>query len=267
MKNMKQRVISGAMAGVLAVSLAVPAFAAGKSTKVTGTYKDIPISVVVPTTGTVTINPYGLPVNVEKSDGKLVAFSGQQITSAPMAIKNQGSVSLAVGASVTGALKTGSTMTLAAATTKGDSSASPAVPAATTKTAFVKLQVAGLSGNTWKVADDDALADKIIEEAAKNATWTAAQDGPVVELGKTNNSDPDTPLATLLPAVMDPTTGEFSTYNGTTSGSSIALFRLSGDCVTAPKKGTGDAATADPWTSKDGFDTTIAFTFTPSANP
>ena len=52
MKNMKQRVISGAMAGVLAVSLAVPAFAAGKSTKVTGTYKDIPISVVVPTTGT-----------------------------------------------------------------------------------------------------------------------------------------------------------------------------------------------------------------------
>ena len=252
MKNMKQRVISGAMAGVLAVSLAVPAFAAGKSTKVTGTYKDIPISVVVPTTGTVTINPYGLPVNVEKSDGKLVAFSGQQITSAPMAIKNQGSVSLEVGASVTGALKTGSTMTLAAATTK---------------TAFVKLQVAGLSGNTWKVADDDALADKIIEEAAKDATWTAAQDGPVVELGKTNNSDPDTPLATLLPAVMDPTTGEFSTYNGTTSGSSIALFRLSGDCVTAPKKGTGDAATADPWTSKDGFDTTIAFTFTPSANP
>lgn len=265
MKNLKTRILSGVMAGVLAASMAVPAFASGKTTKVTGTYKDIPISVVVPTTGTVTINPYKLPVNVEKSTGASVAFSGQQITSAPMSIKNQGSVSLDVAATVTGALKTGSTMTLAAATTEGDSSATPAVPAATTKTAYVYLQVATLTGTKFKVADDDALADLIIDAAADEAnTWTAAVDGPVVAVGTTNASDADTPLATLLPAVMDATTGEFSTYNGTSSGSSIAVFRLTGDCVTAPMKGTGSAAVADPWTSKDGFDTTIVFSFTPT---
>lgn len=39
MKNLKQRIASGALAGALAVSLAVPAFASSKnSTKVTGTY-------------------------------------------------------------------------------------------------------------------------------------------------------------------------------------------------------------------------------------
>ncbi len=267
MKNLKTRIISGALAGVLAVSMAVPAFASGKSTKVTGTYKDIPISVVVPTTGTVTINPYGLPVNVEKSDGKTVAFAGQQITSAPMAIKNQGSVKLEVSASVTGALKTGSTMTLAAATTKGDSTASPAVPAATTKTAYVYLEVAGLSGTKYKLGETDALADLIIDAAAADATWSTAATGPVVEIGETNEHDVDNDgvLATLLPAVPNATTGEFETYGADANGSGIAVFRLAGDCVVSPKKGTGDTATADPWTSKDGFDTTIVFTFTPAA--
>lgn len=65
MKTMKNRVLSGAMAGVLAMSLAVPAFAADDhTTVVTGKYQDTPIAVTVPETGKAFINPYGLNIEV-----------------------------------------------------------------------------------------------------------------------------------------------------------------------------------------------------------
>ena len=61
MKNFKNRVLSGALAGALAVTMAVPAFAAANSTEITATYEEPTISVVVPQSGTAMINPYGMP--------------------------------------------------------------------------------------------------------------------------------------------------------------------------------------------------------------
>lgn len=56
MKTLKNRILSGAMAGALALSLAVPAFASN-STDITGTYQAVTIDVTVPTSGTAQINP------------------------------------------------------------------------------------------------------------------------------------------------------------------------------------------------------------------
>ena len=94
-KNMK-RFGSIIMSGVLALSLAVPAFATSNTTEITGTVQPITLRVVVPTTGAAIINPYGLPYTLGDS-----TISGQQITTtAPMVIQNRSSVALAVTANV-----------------------------------------------------------------------------------------------------------------------------------------------------------------------
>ena len=114
MKTLKNRILSGAMAGVLAMSLAVPAFAAGgtpapaaaNTTEINGTYTPITIDVVVPANGAAQINPYGLPIEVPKSSGGKVSFENQKIMTQPTAaIKNKMKVDLAVKAAVTGAIK------------------------------------------------------------------------------------------------------------------------------------------------------------------
>ena len=93
MKNLKARICSGAMAGVLALSLAVPAFAAGNTpmntqTEITATYQKVDIKVIVPQTGTALINPYGLDLKVKDAANNEVTISGQKIVTAPMSLKN-----------------------------------------------------------------------------------------------------------------------------------------------------------------------------------
>lgn len=95
-----KRFASTVMAGALALSMAAPAFATG-NVVITGTYADIEIAVEVPTTGTAQINPYGLPVTIDKSDRTTVDLVDQKITTQPMSIKNQSSIPLEIGASVT----------------------------------------------------------------------------------------------------------------------------------------------------------------------
>ena len=77
----KKRFASSVLAGTLALSLAAPALAANNTTtNIAGSYADIPIAVVVPTTGTAQINPYGLPVSITKSNDSTVDLTGQKIT-------------------------------------------------------------------------------------------------------------------------------------------------------------------------------------------
>ena len=145
MKTLKNRVLSGAMAGVLAMSLAVPAFAADNTTTVTGTYKAVTIDVTVPETGVAFINPYALEIEVPESEGSTtnVRISGQQIVSAPMAIQNKTAMDLSVSATVTGEVDlTKTDMKLATSTTKGTGAEGDAdyVAPATGKSAFVYLQ-------------------------------------------------------------------------------------------------------------------------------
>ena len=57
--NMK-RFASTTMAGVMALSLAVPAMAVDQSTVITATYAETTLDVTVPANTNATINPYGL---------------------------------------------------------------------------------------------------------------------------------------------------------------------------------------------------------------
>lgn len=140
------------LSAALSLSLTSPAFAASnKTTKITGTYQEVPIAVTVPTTGTATINPYGLPVKVmgtATTDPKeLASISGQKITTMPMAIYSKTEVGLLVGATVTGEIK-GENLKLAAA----------AIPdGTTTNTALVYLETKTSGQGEAKLAKTDSV--------------------------------------------------------------------------------------------------------------
>lgn len=251
--NMK-RFGSIAMAGALALSLTVPAFAGSattqpaNSTKITGGYEDIPVSVEVPTTGEAQLNPYGLPVTITKSDEKTVDLVGQKITTKPLSIKNQGTTALDVGASL-------------AVVPKGE--VSIAASADNDKAIKVDLEVVGLDDATLAVASTNTkLDDMLIEKFAAAATWAGASTlaAPAAAAGATTvtalSSPDNAPLATLGAATLK---GDIVNY----SKNSIALFRLTGDLAQSPKTGTTNPV-ANPWETTDGFEATIVFKFVPA---
>lgn len=250
--NMK-RFASTVMAGVLTLSLATPAFATG-NVLITGTYADIEIAVEVPTTGTAQINPYGLPVTIDKSDRTSVDLVDQKITTQPMSIKNQSSIPLEIGASVT-------------AVPKGDVEIKTSVAAADKgKQISLELQVAALNDSTLAVPTTDrTLEDKLIDKFAADATWASlatANKGvfPAAAKGATTAPTPTaySGLATVGAATIE---GNIITYGP----KSIALFRLDGFLNEAPEKTENSKQVADPWAAADGFEATVAFTFKPAA--
>lgn len=253
MKTMKNRVLSGAMAGVLAMSLAVPAFAADDhTTVVTGKYQDTPIAVTVPETGKAFINPYGLNIEVpedaeDSSNTNKTTISGQQIVSAPMAIMNQSAMDLNVNVTVTGKVAalsdaTAIPMKLATVTTKGVGAEGDDdyVAPATAKSAFVYLQA--------KTATDTSGAAAAL--ATEFAGWAASDydaDKDIIVGTKAATKEGIAVLRAATPAAG----GSSATYNA----GSIALFRLTGDCVATPKTA---------WTEEDSFEATLAFSFRPA---
>lgn len=247
--NMK-RFASMAMAGALTLSLATPAFAANNIV-ITGTYADIEIAVEVPTTGTAQINPYGLPVSIDKSDKTTVDLVGNQITTQPMSIKNQSAIPLEVGATL-------------AVVPKGDVSIVSTFTNQKGKEIAVDLEVAALNDSALAVATTDrTLEDKLIDKFAADATWSALPttsmlSAPAAAKGATTVAPASgDDLAELGAATVD---GRTTTYGP----KSIALFRLSGDLNEAPVTGSGSTATPDPWKEADGFEATVAFTFKPA---
>ena len=153
MKSLKKRILSGAMAGVLALSMAVPAFAedpapTNTTTVFTGAYQEADIAVTVPGAVEAFLNPYGLGTTVEDSEGTKVNITGQ-IVSIPNAITNESGLNLTVGATITGEIvaaegvETTQLMKFNSTTTKGvgnDPDAEGYVAPATAKTAFVQFQ-------------------------------------------------------------------------------------------------------------------------------
>lgn len=250
--NMK-RFASTVMAGVLTLSLVTPAFATS-NVVITGTYEDIDIAVEVPTTGTAQINPYGLPVTIDKSDRTSVDLVDQKFTTQPMSIKNQSSIPLEIGASVT-------------AVPKGDVEIKTTVAAADKgKQISLELQVAALNDSALAVPTTDrTLEDKLIDKFAAEATWaglTTANKGmfPAAAKGATTAPTPTScpGLATVGAATIE---GNIITYGP----KSIALFRLGGFLNEAPEKTENSKQVPDPWATADGFEATIAFTFKPAA--
>lgn len=221
--NMK-RFASTALAGALALSMAAPAFASGTSTNttnITGEYKPITLKVVVPQTGTATINPYGLPVDLDEE----TTISGQQITTgAPLVIKNQSKVALAVKAKVTGTVKGDATFD-ASAITDGE----------TDKKMNVKFEAFPAPG----VLDDSDQADL-------NAAF-AALDSANAKLTATLSTTAADATGTLVLREGD--------EDGATQDGGAAFFRLSGTVAKAPTAA---------WAAADGFTASVAFTFEPS---
>lgn len=157
--NLK-RFASTAMAGVMALSLAVPAFAASASSTITGSVAEITLSVTVPDTGEAVINPYGLPYKMGES-----SVTGQQIvTTSPLLIQNKSTTALKVTAEVTG--KQGTGVTLEATASGYDTS--------TDKKLAVKFQAFEATGVDATVAGDkDALITKFIALKDSDAVLTA----------------------------------------------------------------------------------------------
>lgn len=253
--NMK-RFGSIAMAGALALSLAAPAFAVGTTTTIEGGYQDMEISVVVPESGTAQINPYGLPVEVTKSDGATkVQITGQQITSLPLSLKNQGNVPMAVSASLT-------------VLPKGDAIIKENAIGATEKgkEINVTLEVAGLNDNALKLDSlDPTLDDLLLDKFAADSTWSGLAAASKLA-AKDANKGATTGTAAKSTAAMA-TLGAATVADGTVTygAKSIALFRLSGKVNEAPNDGAAAPNTKDtPWAEADGFTATVVFGFKPA---
>lgn len=152
-KNMK-RFTTAAMAGALALSMSVPAFAStANTTNITGNYNAIKLAVTVPATGKAVINPYGLPYKLGDS-----TISGQQITTgAALMIQNKSEVALKVDAVVSGTPTAG--VTLDAADAGNDTYASQ-----TTKNIFVQFEA---------FEAPTINGDNVTETATVNAAFAA----------------------------------------------------------------------------------------------
>jgi hypothetical protein len=240
-----KKIMSLAMASAMVASMAVPAFAANE-TKITTTYKDVTISVTVPTDTTdAWINPYGLPMSVKTTGSQTESkITGQQIVTTPMAIKNDGDVALSVGAKVV-TEPTGLTIVSKAPTAK-----------TTDKQAFVQLQMVASTATGDKTDKANDIEDTIFSESAKSSTWANATSLTLV--AKTTES-PDaaatsSEMATLAASKVTAGTGGGADKIEYQQGS-VVLVRLTGTV-------TQDPTTA--WTTSDQFVSTITYTFKPA---
>lgn len=258
--NMK-RFGSIVMAGALTLSLAVPAFAETAATPnqtvVDGGYVSTPISVIVPATGSATINPYGLPVVVSaKADGTAISIADQQITNVPMFIGNYGTTPLDVNATLLVKPEGGVTILAAdpAASDKG-------------KEMSVTLEVAALNDDAYKQGiESEALVLALHEKFADDATWAglaAANKLKAPAYAKGATTAPAAAKSTAKLATLGAATvsGETITYGA----KSIALFRLAGAMNAEPEKTESGNQVEDPWVAEDGFEATIVFKFKPAA--
>lgn len=210
--TMKKKHLLCLILGLL-LSLAAPVYASGSqnSTRIEALCTLPDISVVVPSTAEVFINPYRLPVTVESDE------TTAQIVSAPACIENRSEVPVSVTVSVTGAVKEGSDLGLVSYPTEG---------VGTRKRAFVYFEMLAsatenLPQSAWSGgydAEKHLVVRAGVTKSKKNVVILSAADG----------AEP------------------------------FGAFRLSGDCVVAPRGG---------WSEGDGLDVEIAFTFKPLARP
>lgn len=151
---------------VMLLSVSAPAFASG-NTRVDVQCNLPDISVVVPATAEIYINPYKLSISVEADE------STAQIISTPACIENKSEVPISVTATITGAIKEGSDMTLTSTPTAGTG---------TRKRAFVyfEIQASSSAGQANWDSEYDAEKHLIVRTTAKtrkNIVTLDAADG------------------------------------------------------------------------------------------
>lgn len=250
-----------ALTGVMTLSLAAPAFAAGTSTKITGLYKEIPIEVSVQPTGSAVINPYSMPMKA-KADDLTTEFkeltTAGQIATNPLVMYNKTEIDLDVGATVSVALTKGSTLEIVQ--TKVNNVASGKTPAETAKKAQVFLEATRNTTLTDADVDTAATPDTTANICGidGNAVVTAFNSWEAEDYAAANAyqilANPDEAVTkekiALLSGGLADADGDVSPSQG-----SFVLYRLSGSVTKNPE---------EAWTAKDGFDVNVAFTFTPA---
>jgi hypothetical protein len=252
-----KKLLSMALACAMAASLAVPAFAAtstsstattenttNRSLKVTGAYQAVTIDVVVPTTGTVIIDPYKLPVSIASGEAK-ASVQDQQIVTQPMAIKNKSNTTLSMNISTT-VLPAGN-LKLADST----DAIAEGGDLATANAAYIKMFV-----EPTELAGDNATDADIVQfyaDTYADNSWS----GDSLEMTYDSSSksattlDPMVNCATLTAAEFE--SDAFKAY----AEGSIAVIAFTGECVQEP---------TTAWATKDSVTITLAFTFTPASS-
>lgn len=95
-----KKLISTALAGAMALSLSVPAFASSGTVKVEGSIQVPTLNVVLPTTASMVMNPYNMSVKLDPRDP--ASAVNDQIISSTMEVKNLSNIGVQVGINVTG---------------------------------------------------------------------------------------------------------------------------------------------------------------------
>lgn len=140
---MRKKRILLLLSTALMLSLSPHAFAATKmNTKIKAACQLPDVSVKVPSTGQVFINPYEMSVEIDSTE------TDAQIVSTPTAIENETIVPIRVDVTVTGKVKEGSDMTL---------STSPVDSTLTRKKAFVYFEMVAANSST---PDPDSWASE-----------------------------------------------------------------------------------------------------------
>jgi hypothetical protein len=238
-----KKVLSLALATAMAASLSIPAYAstnnnASSSTtsnrdlEITGAYQAVSIAVVVPTSGTVIINPYALPVSISSQTGG--SKVSKQIVTKPLAIQNQSEVKLDVNVSATATVKGNLTLaTGAVSTTEKKNSAF----------LYVDLETTTLT----------SAADADVHAAYANQSWTDYSTTATNVLAlKADTTVTKNAMVTLAKPALDAS----DAYTGPAAGS-IAFVGLNGSCAQNP---------TEAWTANDGVTVKMAFTFTPNTS-
>ncbi len=206
-----KKIMSSALAGVMALSLSVPAFAAANSntsleqnTAITGTTQAPTIKITVPDTGAVVVNPYKMSVT---PDGGSTAVT-DQIISATQFIENASDVAVKVSAQVTGT----------AAGNLAFATASTQTKAVTTNSVFMYFEM---------VASDDGSTEP---------TWATAYD---------SKSATQILISTKATKKADMLTLAAGTGTAAASAGGYAAFHLAGDAASTPTTAWAAADKAD----------------------
>lgn len=222
-----KKLVSTALAGAMALSLSVPAFAADgdlqQSTDITGTTQAPTIKITVPATGTVVVNPYKMSVTPA---GASTAVT-DQIISATQFIENASDVALKVSAEVTGTAA--GNLAFATASTQGSR-------APTTNSVFMYFEM---------VASDDGSTEP--------TTWATAYD---------SKATTQILVSTKATKKADMLTLAAGTGTAAASAGGYAAFHLAGDAASTPTTAWAAADKADV-----AIAFTFTPTATPTATP
>ena len=192
---MKRKVLLCALAALTLMCSTRPAAALlsnERGTVIEATSRMPIINVTIPTSAEVYINPFQLPLEIDGESRR------EQIICSPAIIASASDVPLKVGVTVTGAVKEGSDMTLAAAPTGGTG---------TSKSAFVYFEIVQ---SDW--------------DYVRNGLWAAAYDPAKHIAVDARAAQTKTDLVTLSP---------LNKYGEIAKGG-YAQFRLAGDAVRKP---------------------------------